>query len=171
MEFVRPELRQIFWRYSDAIIGVVISVLGVGWALSSVGFMVILGYSVFIAGALLIFAGIQRGRFKGDRDGVGVVSVDEGQVTYFGPFDGGSVHVDDLMQVDIDQCPTGGRGWLLLPGSGDPLCIPMNAIGADALFDVFNSLEGMRTHRLIALLEQSANDHVMVWRQKQPASD
>ena len=45
MEFVRPEIRQFVWRYSDALVGVAVSFFGIGWALSSVGFMVTLGYS------------------------------------------------------------------------------------------------------------------------------
>ena len=117
------------WRYSDALIGIAISVLGVGWALSSVGFMVTLGYAVTIAGALLIFAGIQRGRFKSDPMGTGIVAIDEGQVTYFGPYDGGSVHVDDLIQVDIDRSQPNEPAWLLLAEGADPLRIPMNASG------------------------------------------
>jgi len=171
MEFIRPEIRQFIWRYSDALVGVVVSIFGVGWALSSVGFMVTLGYAVSIAGALLIFAGIQRGRFKADPNGAGVVSIDEGQVTYFGPFDGGSVHVDDLMQVDIDHSEQGEGAWLLLADGAEPLRIPMNAIGADALFDVFNSLDGMRTSQLLSEVERGAGGHVIVWRQKAMALD
>ncbi len=159
------------WRYSDALIGIAISVLGVGWALSSVGFMVTLGYAVTIAGALLIFAGIQRGRFKSDPMGTGIVAIDEGQVTYFGPFDGGSVHVDDLIQVDIDRSQPNEPAWLLLAEGADPLRIPMNASGADVLFDVFNGLDGMRTNRLLNEVERASGEHVIVWRQNSMALD
>ena len=169
MEFVRPEIRQFVWRYSDALVGVAVSFFGIGWALSSVGFMVTLGYSVTIAGALLIFAGIQRGRFKVDPNGVGMVTIDEGQVTYFGPYDGGIFKIDDLTEVDLLTDSTGQRYWTLIANGQEPLTLPLNAIGADALFDVFNGLPGMQTNHLLCAVESATGEHVMIWR-RNPSS-
>ena len=166
MGFVRPEVRLVAWRYRDALIRAIVSIFGIGWALSSVGFMVILGTSVSIAGALLVFAGIQRARFSSGADGAGMVSLDEGQVTYFGPRDGGTVHVDDLLQVDLlpPESLSDQAAWLLLSDEPEALRIPVNAVGADKLFDVFAKLDGIHTSRMLDWLEKLPEQQVVVWR-------
>lgn len=166
MGILRPEIGQAVYRYRDALIGAAVSFFGINWALSSVGFMSILGTALSIAGALLLFAGIQRGRFVTGRDGRGMVTIDEGQVTYFGPDEGGTVHVDDLVQVDLLPPDDGsGAEWLLLSAEDEePLRIPLNAVGADALFDVFVRLDGIRTSRMLAQLNHRPEKQVVIWR-------
>ncbi|MGR3344457.1 MAG: hypothetical protein ACU0DI_14755, partial [Paracoccaceae bacterium] len=102
MSFVRQELRYAIWRYRDALIGIAVSLLGVYWAINAFGFISILGMSVAVVGALLALAGIQRGRFRSRLGGAGVVQVDEGEVTYFGPFYGGSVVIENIVKVELD---------------------------------------------------------------------
>lgn len=166
MAFLRPEIRNALWRYRDALIGAAVSFFGINWAMSSVGFMSILGLALSVAGALLLFAGIQRGRFAIGGGGHGVVSIDEGQVTYFGPVEGGTVHVDDLIGVDL--APGSGRTgpeWLLLSADAvEPLRIPVDAAGGEKLFDVFAKLDGIRTSRLLAQLNQTPDHQVVIWR-------
>ena len=175
MEFIRPEIRFAAWRYRDALIGGIVSIFGIGWAQSSVGFMSMLGYAVTVAGALLIFAGIQRGRFRTHGGGTGMVSVDEGQVTYFGPDEGGTVHVDDLIQVDLAPPDPDEdekhASWLLLSDAPEPLRIPVDAVGTDALFDVFAKLKGIHTGRMLDWLAKRPPQQVVIWRTGQPASD
>lgn len=173
MEFIRPEIRFAAWRYRDALIGAVVSVFGIGWAMSSVGFMVTLGLAVSVAGALLTFAGIQRGRFQRGHDGAGMVSVDEGQVTYFGPFQGGTLHVDDLVQIDLE--PPMGHGaqpsWLLLSHLDGPLRIPVGAKGSDKLFDVFAKLKGMKITPMLDQLKNPPSQQVVIWRRNGVLTD
>ena len=173
MGFLRPEIRHMLWRYRDALIGAVVSFFGINWALSSVGFMSLLGTFVSVAGALLLFAGIQRGRFATGGHGRGIVTIDEGQVTFFGPIDGGTVHVDDLAQVDLAPADEGGEAeWLLLSGhEGEPLRIPVNAVGADKLFDVFSKLDGIRTSRMLAQVNHTPEKQVVIWRSSRLALD
>lgn len=166
MDLIRPELRARFWRYRDVIAGGFVTIFGAGWAVSSVGFMVILGTSMSIAGSLLIFAGLQRARFRAVSHGAGLISLDEGQVTYFGPFGGGATHIDNLVQVDLSppEAPDEAPDWLLLSSNGEALRIPVNAEGADLLFDVFAKLPDMQTERMLRLLKNPPKDHVAVWR-------
>jgi hypothetical protein len=175
-DFIRPEVRFVVWRYRDALIGAIVSIFGIGWAMSSVGFIVILGLSVSVAGALLMFAGIQRGRFQRGHDGVGVVSVDEGQVTYFGPFQGGTLHVDDLVQIDLDPgAEAGGTdetpSWLLLSRASGPLRIPLDATGSEKLFDVFTKLKGIRIGNVVEQVQQMPSHQVVIWRRNSTAAD
>lgn len=163
MQIIRPEVREAIWRFRDAIIGIAISMLGLYWAINGVGFMVILGTSMALAGALLVFAGIQRGRFRGGTGGKGVVHVLEGQVTYYGPIEGGSVVISDLDRVELDPSAKPAAEWILHDPSTTPLRIPTDAEGADSLFDVFAGLDGIQTENMLAMLQKKPDQQVVVW--------
>ena len=166
MTFIRAEAKEHIWRFRDALIGGAVSLIGVYLAVRSIGFVSIIGTSVAIAGALLVFAGIQRGRFRAGVDGAGVVHVDEGQVTYFGPLEGGSVVVADLEQVDLDPGPDTSPVWVLHDHSQPPLRIPADAQGAETLFDVFASLEGVQLEPMLATLNSNLKERAVIWKSK-----
>ncbi|MEE9426953.1 MAG: hypothetical protein V3V25_02280 [Paracoccaceae bacterium] len=169
MKFIRPEISEAISRFRDAIAGVAVSLLGLYWALGSVGSMQILGTSMAVAGALLVFAGIQRGRFRTGAGGSGVVLVDEGQVTYYGPVEGGSVVISDLDKVELDPNDDSASEWVLHDPSTLPLRIPTDAEGAEALFDVFSGLEGLKTEKLLAAIENVQNRQVVIWQSNRAA--
>jgi len=169
MAFVRPEVKQGFSRFRDALIGVAVSLVGLFLAIASVGFMSIVGTSLAVAGALLVFAGIQRGRFRTSAGGAGVVLVDEGQVTYFGPLEGGSVVISDLDKVELLPKSRKISEWVLYDPGTDPLHIPTNAEGAEALFDVFSGLEGLQVEKMLAALEARRKKQVVIWQSSQVA--
>ena len=164
MEIIRPEVLSGFVRFRDAIAGVAVSLLGIYWALGSSGGLAIVGVSLAVAGALLVFAGIQRGRFRTGAGGPGVVMVDEGQVTYYGPREGGSAVISDLIRVELDPSAEASPEWVLHQLGLRPLRIPTNAEGAEALFDVFSGLEGMQTEKMLAALEKTRSHQVEIWR-------
>ncbi len=169
MTFLRAEVKQAMFRFRDAIAGVAVSLLGLYWAINGVGFMTIVGTSTALAGALLVFAGIQRGRFRSGAGGPGVVHVDEGQVTYYGPIEGGSVMISNLDRVDLDPSVRPESEWVLHePGAGY-LRIPTNAEGAEALFDVFSALEGLQMEKMLAALKSTRRKQVVIWRSKRAA--
>lgn len=166
MEFVRPEVKEGIWRWREALVGFAVSMLGLFWALSSIGFMSIVGTSLAIAGALLVFAGIQRARFRVGSGGSGIVYVDEGQVTYYGPIEGGTVSVADLTLVELDPAAKPHPVWILHDPASAPLRIPTNAEGAEALFDVFSGLEGLQTEKMLTELNNAPDRHVVIWQSK-----
>ncbi len=164
MEIIRPEIQQAINRFRDAIAGVGVSVLGLYWALGSTGGLAIIGTSMAIAGALLVFAGIQRGRFRTGAGGPGVVLVDEGQITYYGPIEGGSAVISELNRVELDPGAAASPEWVLHQFGAGPLRIPTNAEGAEALFDVFSALDGLETEKMLAALEKTRDHQVEIWR-------
>jgi hypothetical protein len=166
MTFIRPELRQAIWRFREVIIGIAVSLLGLYWAINGLGFMQILGTSVAIAGALLVFAGIQRSRFRNAQGGRGLVHVDEGQVTYFGPYEGGSVVIAELARVELDPLARPVAEWVFHAPGAAPLRIPTNAEGAEALFDVFSNLEGLQMERMLAQIRRPPETRVVIWQAK-----
>lgn len=116
-----------------------------------------------IGGILLGIAGIQRARFRIGQDGQGLVQVDEARVTYFGPHEGGSVAVEDMVQLELDSGSAPSARWVVTASTGDGLEIPVDAKGAEALFDVFASLPGLETEELLKDMEKGLKDRVTVW--------
>lgn len=85
MSFVRPEARAALWRWREVLVGLVVAAIGLWWALAAHGLVQWVGGAVLLTGLALILLGIQRGRFRTGTGGPGVVRVDEGLITYFGP--------------------------------------------------------------------------------------
>jgi len=166
MAFVRKEVKETIFKFRDAFAGIVISLLGGYWAVSQIGLLSIIGTSMAVAGALLIFAGIQRGRFRNGAGGAGVVHVDEGQVTYFGPENGGSVVIADLNRVELRPSNRAKTEWVFYDPGTDPLHIPTNAEGAETLFDVFSNLEGLQMEKMLAMLKSRQKKQVVIWQAK-----
>ena len=164
MTFVRPEIWQAAVRFRDALAGIAVSFLGLYMALGNSASLTVLGTSMAIAGALLVFAGIQRGRFRTGAGGSGVVMVDEGQVTYYGPIEGGSVVIADLLRVELDPGAAPSSEWVLTESHANNLRIPVNAEGAEALFDVFSGLDGLQTEKMLAAIEGTRGQQVEIWR-------
>jgi hypothetical protein len=48
------------------------------------------------------------------------------------------------------------------PGQ-DPVMIPINAAGSDALFDAFARLPGLRTERMLAEMKAQHGHAVVIW--------
>ncbi len=165
LSLIRPELKQKFWRWREALLGVFLASCGMFWAVTQHGVLAAVGTSLSIVGALILFAGIQRTRFRVGAGGPGVVHVDERQVTYYGPFEGGSVSIDALGMVELDPAAKPHAVWVLTESGGNTLAIPTNAENAEVLFDVFASLEGIRTENMLTQLRANPEQRVKIWHQ------
>lgn len=163
MSFVRPEARQAIWRWREVLVALAVLILGAYWTFGTGNLLHLLGYFVMVVGAVLLVTGLQRGRFRGARGGPGVVHVDEGQIAYFGPLTGGAVAMREMTSVAID--PTGKPAhWVLTqPGQAD-LHVPMTAEGAEALFDAFASLPGIKTEKMLTEMKRDATELVVIWQ-------
>jgi hypothetical protein len=163
MSFLRPEATRALGRWRETLIGLGVAAFGAFLVLTSYGLVWGIGVVLVLAGALLALAGIQRARFRRGGEGPGLVQVLEGQVTYFGPFGGGSVSAGDLSRIELD--PAGGvsPSWVVTAGFGDSLRIPVDAAGAEALFDVFAGLPGLDTESMLKTLETTPGRRVTVW--------
>ena len=163
MSFIRPEVREELWRWREVGVACGVLALGAYWAFGTGALLHWLGYLVLVLGAVMLITGIQRGRFRGSRGGPGVVHVDEGQVAYFGPLSGGVVALREMTALVLD--PTGKPPhWVLSqPGQAD-LQVPLNAEGAEALFDAFASLPDIRTEHMLSQMKRSADHPVLIWQ-------
>lgn len=170
MSFIRPEISEGLWRWRESLAGFVVAALGVWFAVAGNGLVQMVGFSMVVAAAVLMFAGFQRARFRVSSGGPGVVEVDEGQVTYFGPQDGGTVAIRQLDMVELDPKARPTSAWVLTEPGQPPLTIPTTAEGAEALFDVFASLDGIRTERMLAELQKAPKRRVVIWQREKTAA-
>ncbi|KIN62122.1 hypothetical protein Z946_978 [Sulfitobacter noctilucicola] len=168
MTFFRPEARAALWRWREMIAGLCCAAIGI-WLVLGPGFLLaVLGYAMLGVGGVLAWLGYQRGRFRSPDGGAGAVQVDEGQVTYYGPLTGGSVDLREMDSLTLEGSMFPAH-WRLAQRGQTPLLIPVNAAGADALFDAFATLPGLRTERMLATLKADPHQAVVIWQRPDAA--
>lgn len=118
---------------------------------------------VLLLGLAMVWTGVQRQRFVRGGGGPGLVQVDERRVIYWGPQTGGVVNLGDLLRLEVAPGRPAAR-WLLTPLSGEPLAIPADAEGAEALFDAFAALPGLKVEPMLAALARPEGPPVAVWQ-------
>lgn len=165
LDFIRPELRATAWRWHEAIAGLLLAALGVWWVFQAQGFLAYLAPLVVLAGLGLGFIGVQRARFRSDGEAAGIVQVDEGQIAYFGPDTGGIVALADLERLTLDRSGR-MRVWQLDQLGQPHLSIPVDAQGADALFDAFGKLPGLQTERMLKEMHRPQMGAVVIWEKR-----
>jgi len=155
MSLIRPELLDAAHRGREVIAAVAMSLFG-GWVAMQGG------YVLFPFGAVLLALGfgwvvhaLRRLRFRQDGDAPGIVRVTEAQVAYMGPRVGGFIGLPELAELRLLTL-RGRRVWKLRQADGQQLYIPVEADGAEALFDAFAALPGMDTAALVAALGSEA---------------
>ena len=149
-ELIRPRMRAALARWHEALIGAGLALLAILWALQSFGLMRWVAAAFALAGLAYALAGLQRGWFRGKGGGLGVVEIDEGQLSWLGPQGGSSVSMSELKSLDYH--PAEGLAperWRLTDKLGNTLNVPANAEGIEHLFDACASLPGLSPIRLI----------------------
>lgn len=161
-EFLRPELRATLFKWREALAGVALLGVGLWLALARFGLITWLGWAIAVFGAVLIYTGVQHQRFRSAGLGPGIVRIVERRVAYMGPLTGGMVDMDLLARLELD--PTGSPAhWTLTAETGTTLSIPVNAAGADRLFDLFAALPGIRTEAMLSALQSAPDTVVLIW--------
>lgn len=151
MSFIRREVLHGLIRLREVILGGVIGAVGLRLAWLGGYFFGPLGLAVLALGIGWAMLAWRRIRFAQAGDAPGMVEVNEGEIAYFGPRLGGTVGVPDLAEIRILSL-RGRRVWRLKQGDGQVILIPVEAAGADQLFDAFAALPGMDTAVLVAAL-------------------
>ncbi len=152
MNLIRPELRDALWRWREVIAAGIAVAAGVRVALWGGWVLIPLGAVIAALGAGTGLIAFRRLRFAQGTGAPGIVEVDEAQISYFGPDGGGFVSVTELTELRIAWA-NGRRHWRLKQADGQALLIPVEAVGADRLFDAFAALPGMGTQDLITALD------------------
>lgn len=168
--FFRPEARAFLWRWREVFGGVGVALIGLWWIVGPGLLLGWIGYLLVLVGAVFVWLGVQRGRFRGADGGAGAVQVVEGQITYFGPLTGGTVALREMRSLTLDRSMYPAH-WKLEQDGRPALLIPVNAAGSEALFDAFATLPGLRTERMLSELnadERSAHPlGIVIWHKPQ----
>lgn len=152
---IRDGARASLWRWREVFVA--LGIVGFGlWLVALGGYLLVpIGALICLGGASLGILAWRRLRFAGSADAPGVVQVDEGQVGYMGPTVGGFVSLADLVELRIISM-RGRRLWRLKQADGQAVLIPIDAAGAEALFDAFSSLPGLSSADLLAAVAPAA---------------
>ena len=159
---IRPEAKRALWRWREVLFGITIAALGYLWVTSYFGLLRWLGIVLFIIGGALLYIGFQRGRFRSDQDGPGVIQVVEGQIAYFGPSEGGLVAIPDITRISL-VTHNSARWWKLEQSALPTIYIPVTAKGTDQLFDAFATLPGLGIESMVQKLTQDTSQSILIW--------
>lgn len=160
---IRPEAKEQIMRWREVLAGSAGFFLGLWWLLRGNLLLMLPGAILLAGGAALIWLGFQRARFRGKGHGPGIVQVDEGQIMYFGPLTGGTVALQELKRITLDpnQHP---YHWRLEHAGARELLVPVNAEGAETLYDAFATLPGLRMEHALAAMNTSEKRPIVIWQ-------
>jgi len=162
MSFIRPEAQATLTRWSGVGIAAGLLSLGLYWLLLGTGLLPVVGGVVATLGTVLAFDQIRRARFLGGSGGAGVVEVTERQITYFTAAGGAAIALDSIEQIEIEVLGGNRREWVFRT-SEDDLYVPLNAQGAEALFDTISALPGVSSSEAIKAAATTSSDRFLIW--------
>jgi hypothetical protein len=163
VSFFRPEAVAAVKRWREVAASVAVLLWGLWWGLTGRGLIGWIGWALVIGGAALTWAAAQRARFRPGEGGVGMVEVDERQITYLAPYGGAALAMENLTEVSIVPDRAGQPVWRLRAG-GELMTIPAAAAGTEALFDVLTALPGADLEAAIRASRSPVIDRVVIWR-------
>ena len=178
MSFIRPEAAAAIRRYAEPAFYAAIAGACFWKGIAAAGGGNWLGLALLLPGALAAFAAIGTAERalvarRSARAGPGIVSVQEGRISYLGPYGGASVAIDTLVRIDIvtDRLSGFARGarWELTDEEGQRLSIPASAANADALLDVLGGLPGFNNMAVVLAMQGESQGRRPVWRRARPA--
>ena len=174
MSLIRPEAAATLKRWREALIGGVVLMFNIQLAASSTGLLRGIALAGILIGAALFIEGVRRARLPDDAGGVGVVEVDERQVSYFGPHGGGALSINELARVRVrttaDGPMTSDFFWEFTDREGQRLTIPGDAENASALFDALTALPGANYEAVIRASASTEAGEFLVWESAQQGS-
>ncbi|GAB4385402.1 hypothetical protein [Albidovulum sp.] len=170
MSLIRPaaaaRLRR--WRETGAALALIGLALWLvarpGWLLPGLGLLLLP-----LAAGWAVLA-VRRLRFIRSIAAPGAVEIDEGQIGYLGPLFGGYVALAELEELRLLTLQ-GRPQWRLATRSGEVLLIPIDAAGAERLYDAFATLPGIDLAALARALdraEAAPRAGQLLWRRRPP---
>lgn len=160
---IRPEAQAQLMRWREALVGGLSVLVGLWWLAGPGQLLTIPAVAMILAGAALIWIGVQRARFRSGGKGPGTVTVDEGQITYYGPLTGGAVAMRELGRITYDPNLHPAHWRLKEPGHAE-LLIPVNADAAETLFDAFATLPNFKMTKALAAIKTPGAHPIVIWQ-------
>lgn len=152
---IRPEALAVLARWRDIAVAAAVALLGLWWLRLGGWVFIPLGLVTLALAGSLALIGLRRLRFTQGGQGAGLVELDEAQIAVFGPEGGGFVSLREMTELRL-LTRGAHRYWRVKQEDGQALLIPVDATGAERLFDAFTSLPGMDSEALVAALHAQA---------------
>ncbi|MEO1537370.1 MAG: hypothetical protein AAFR73_06535 [Pseudomonadota bacterium] len=172
MSFIRPGVIAGLKRWREAIIAGVILLGSLQAASATSGLINALSWVTALIGAALFIEGVRRARLPNETGGVGVVEVDERQITYLGPHGGGALSINELARIRVRTNSEGPGSsdffWEFDDRAGQRLTIPGDAENASALFDALTALPGADYEAVIKASGSTTAQEFLVWERTAP---
>lgn len=158
---IRPEVWTLVLRGQEVILASLLGLFGL-WLMILGGYILLpIGGAITALAVSMAVLALRRLRFSNHHGAIGVVEVDEAQIGYFGPTEGGFISLQDMVELRLLR--VGGVDmWRLKQSDGQTLLIPVAATGAERLFDAFAALPDMHSADLVSPL--GGSDMRMIWR-------
>jgi hypothetical protein len=170
VSFVRPEAASAIRRYAEPALYAAIAALCLWKAVALLAAGAWIGLAPLALGVFAAFAVLGTAERalvarRSARAGPGIVSVQEGRISYFGPHGGATVAVDALVSVDI-VAGEGGSGarWELTDEAGQRLSIPASAAQAEMLLDALGGLPGFNNMAVVLAMKADPPRRSPIWR-------
>lgn len=158
---IRPEVWALVQRGQEVILATVLALFGL-WLMILGGYILLpIGAAITALAASMAVLALRRLRFSRQKGAIGMVEVDEAQIGYFGPTEGGFISLQDMTELRLLRV-NDVEMWRLKQSDGQTLLIPTAATGAERLFDAFAALPDMNSADLVAPL--AGSDMRMIWR-------
>lgn len=165
---IRPEVNAHLKRWREVIAAAATGGFGL-WLIALGGYVLLPAGLVILSVALgWAIVALRRIRFLRGVNAPGIVEVDEGQVGYFGPTFGGIVALADIDELRLSET-LGPRAWRVRTADGQVLLIPVDAAGAERLYDAFATLPGIDMAALAVALDR-ASTAAPLWRRAHAAA-
>lgn len=142
MTFIRPQATALLWRLREVILTSGIAAFGLWLVWLGGWFLVPLGLIVLAIAGLLLRHAFARLRFLQAVGAPGIVELDEAQLAYMGPEVGGYISLNEAVELRLVTM-RGRRLWRIKQADGQAMLVPVDAAGAEQLFDAFAALPGM----------------------------
>ena len=171
MSLIRPEAREALWRWREVLVGALITALGANWAFTGFGLLKWLGWLVLGLGFVLLAAGLQRARVRPRSGGIGLVELDEAQLSYFvpathGPGAGVMVPLELVRKIEIETAPGGVMVWVFTDAEGRRAYIPASAPGAERLLDALSHFPGARYQKVVEASAARGKNSFVIWQRE-----
>lgn len=175
MSFIRPEAKAFLMKWREAILSGILLMGSLQAAANTIGLLRAMSWVTVLVAAALFIEGVRRARLPERRGGLGVVEVDERQITYLGPLGGGALSINELARIKVKTSGLGPAAadftWEFTDRAGQRLTIPGNAENAAALFDALTALPGANYEAVIRASKSKGESEQLVWENAQHSTD